>query len=641
MSRLTGGQGGATLVRMWNTIADRRSGAALLGLFIALGLLLLAPGSGPAAGQGQTRHVLAFYYAWYNPNSFGPGKTPFQPPEPYFSSDAATIRRHVNQAKGAGIDGFVQSWYGPNEPHTDGNFQTLLEIAAGSGFKAAVDFEPATFLNSNEERAAALSALLNTHANHPAYLRVDGKPVIFFWANWAYSVDAWAAIRNTADPNRNSIWIAEGGNTEYLSVFDGLHLYNTAWAANPAGVASTWGAETRAATERYGAYKYWVATAMPGFDDRHLGRGEETVYRPRGGGAYYQNSFAAAAASAPDMLIITSFNEWAEGSNIEPSVSFGNLYLDLTAEMAAAYKAGGVPDAPPLNQEEPEPSPTTAEEPAPETETPEPTGPDTGAATGFQEASPSPAPSPTAQADGSIVYEVQAGDTLIGIATRFGVGLEELYAYNELTADSLITVGQGLILGYAEGASTPVPEAPVVPEGVEVREDGALVYRVQEGDTLIGIAVQHDLTLEELYGLNEGLTEESVLTIGQAIVVGERRQPDSVGSSADVPQATETTGATTEAVPATATPSITPSPVPSIPPLSPTRALSQTRASEVAGAGEGAATPAGDGAAPDAGGDAEGANIWSEMLPLAGAIVLLLGLSGGLLLYLGRRGQRP
>lgn len=600
----------------------------LLGLILGLCLLLSKPQARPAAGQGQTGLVLAFYYAWYNPDSFGPGKTPFQPPEPYFSSDTATIQRHVNQAKGAGVDGFVQSWYGPNEPHTNGNFQTLLDIAAASGFKAAVDFEPATFMSSNEERAAALSSLLSTHANHPAYLRVDGKPVIFFWANWAYSVDDWAAIRNAADPNHNSIWIAEGGNTDYLSVFDGLHLYNTAWAANPAGIASTWGAETRAAAERYGAYKYWVATAMPGFDDRHLGRGEETVYRSRSGGAYYQNSFAAAAASSPDMLIITSFNEWAEGSNIEPSVEFGNLYLDLTAQMAAAYKAGGVPDAPPLGQEEPPPA--TEEAPATPAGTAQATASSASVPAAAQEATSAPVPSPTARADGAIVYEVQSGDTLSSIAFRFGVELEELYAYNDLTADSLINVGQPLILGYTEQASTPAPAESAVPEGVEVGEDGALVYRVQEGDTLIGIAVRYDLTIEEIYELNDDLTEESVLSVGQPIVVGQRRQPNSIGSSADVPP-TATTDVASPTVTATATATVTrtPSPVPSIPPLSP------TRSGEVAMTGTDAPTPAGGGAAPEVSEPA--ASIWSDLLPLVAGIVILLGLSGGILVYLGRR----
>ena len=518
-----------------------RPSSCRLVIILLIGLWLLSiasPGIRQASAQGQTDLVLAFYYAWYSPGSFGSGKTPFQPASAYSSADGGTIQRHVGEAQSAGIDGFVQSWYGPQTTNnqTETNFRTLLDIAAGSGFKAAVDFEVGgPFFANNDDRIAALNALLSTHAAHPAYLRVDGKPVIFFWANWLLSVGEWAAIRDAVDPGRASIWIAEGGNTQYLSVFDGLHLYNTAWSASPAQTAASWGSNTRAAAATYGSYKYWVATAMAGFDDRLLGRGDGAVFRDRAEGQYYQTSFGGAAASSPDMLIITSFNEWAEGSQIEPAQEYGNFYLDLTAQLSTAYKGGTLPVIAPPPAAATSPPPTAGTLPAtgstPST-TVQATSPTNISTPPTETPTATPVILPTAQPDGSIVYTIASGDTLLGIADRYDLELADILTYNSLSGGEILSVGRPLIVGYSDLSQDPAI-LPGFPQA-RVLEDGTIIHEVIEGETPGGIAFLYNLPVDELFSLNK-LAAGSFLQIGQELVVGHRPTPTVVVAPSESP----------------------------------------------------------------------------------------------------------
>jgi LysM repeat protein len=496
------------------------------GISSGLGQVNLIDQNSVVRAQGQAGTVLAFYYAWYDPSSFGPGRTLYQPVEKYFSTDPGVIQRHIDQARSSGIDGFVQSWYGPSPNQTESNFRLLLDLASASSFKAAVDFETGSpFYSSNEERISGLRTLLSDHVNHTAYLRVAGKPVIFFWANQLLTVAEWAEIRNQVDPAHESIWIAEGASSDYLSVFDGLHLYNIAWSNSPAITAASWAANTRTAAADLGVFKYWIATAMPGFNDSLLGRGEATIVRNRTSGSYYQTSFSAAAASNPDMLIINSFNEWAEASNIEPSVEFGNQYLELTGQLSTGYKNGSMSSV--IAQVLPTevfsqtilPGATQGPSPTP-TLLPSPT------------MTPTPISSPTADSDGKSIYTVQAGDTLTWIADRFGVELFRLYELNELDSASILTVGQQIILGITgqddRPADDPFP-------GTRTKNDGSVVYTVSEGDSLLGIADRFGLELKELLAFNSTLTDESVLLLGTEITVGHRPVPDETGGSTQLP----------------------------------------------------------------------------------------------------------
>ncbi len=347
-------------------------------LVLTLTLMLVLGGhatplqAAPLAQSSGDPLVLAFYYTWFDENSWTLDQLSDLPAEQYVSRDRGVMGRHIDQAKSAGIDAFLVAWYGPTVENnqTEPNLAALLEEAAARNFKIGILFETdSPFLGGTGAVTGALQHALGVHANHPAFLRVDGRPVIFFWRPTIYGVDSWRAIRAQADPNYGSIWISEGVNTAYLAVFDGHHLYSNTWNP-PADLTATnqkFANQVAAARTQYGAYKFWVATVMPGYNDVRIRPGHGFA-RDREGGAYFERAWQAAIASQPNWIVINSFNEWPEGSYIEPSQAFGGQFLGQAASGSQQFKSGGginvqaaaVPVAPPpLPTATPIPEPTT------------------------------------------------------------------------------------------------------------------------------------------------------------------------------------------------------------------------------------------------------------------------------------------
>jgi LysM repeat protein len=369
---------------------------------------------------------------------------------------------------------------------------------------------------------------------------------------------------------------------------------------------------------------------MPGWDASLIG--SSTAPRDRANGDFYRSTFGGAAASSPDMLIITSFNEWKEGSQLEPSVEYGNFYLQLTAELSAAYKNGSIAAPPPPTQ--PPPPPTadpnitpTATPPPPATATPGPSPtpmPTTR--------TPTPLASPTAQPDGRILYIVQPDDTLINLADQYNVSLQNLYAWNNLLSNSLLSVGQSLIIGYTvlPDGSTPLAGFP----DARVKPDGTIVHVVASGDTLLLIAATYDLTLDELYEIS-GLAEGALLQLGQEVVVGHRPQPETVGGSSEDPalglRVVEVTAIASPIASPTAVPTavFTNTPIPTST-SEPTAVPAQEVAAVEAGGNNGVATAVASTADP--------VQQTSNLLwLLIGAVAVLL-VASGILVFVARRG---
>lgn len=96
----------------------------------------------------------------------------------------------------------------------------------------------------------------------------------------------------------------------------------------------------------------------------------------------------------------------------------------------------------------------------------------------------------------STSYTVQAGDTLSGIASKFGTTYQELARINNISNPNLIYVGQV----------------------IKVNGVSSNTYIVQKGDTLSEIAQKYNTTVSELASKN-GIADINKIYIGQVLTI--------------------------------------------------------------------------------------------------------------------------
>ncbi|VDN21378.1 unnamed protein product [Gongylonema pulchrum] len=74
----------------------------------------------------------------------------------------------------------------------------------------------------------------------------------------------------------------------------------------------------------------FIPSVAPGYDDRRVRPWNAINYRGRKNGQYYSEMFEMAHAARAKIITITSFNEWHEGTQIEPAVPFTDSNTNFT-----------------------------------------------------------------------------------------------------------------------------------------------------------------------------------------------------------------------------------------------------------------------------------------------------------------------
>ena len=160
--------------------------------------------------------------------------------------------------------------------------------------------------------------------------------------------------------------------------------------------------------------------------------------------------------------------------------------------------------------------------------------------TSTTEATPEPTPEATSETAATATlpdsHTVQPGETLTGIARRYGIPAATLKALNNLGDADYIVVGQKLILSVAEvqEQATPTPTATSSAETEATAESTATEaatespadsttpipssHTVQAGETLTGIARSYGLSPAALQALN-GIRDENAIYVGQVLAL--------------------------------------------------------------------------------------------------------------------------
>jgi glycoprotein endo-alpha-1,2-mannosidase len=287
-----------------------RRAAVIMGVCLAL----LAADTSPARQvpvEIVPPRISIFYYAWYGtPARDGAwqhwGQGAYVPPGAigstfypsrgaYSSADPSVVRSQMREIAGAGIDSVVVSWWGPGSVE-DARLRPVAAAAAAAGRGVSLHVEPW----AGRSPAAVVDALqdIRSLGIHDVYVYDSTREPDDEWRAALGRLDGMRVFAHTSMPGR----ALKGG-------FDGLYTYDV--LVNDGNAFGRMCASAR---------QLGLACAPsvgPGFDaTRATG---ETRVRKRRNGRFYDHMWSSAIRARPDVVTITSYNEWHEGTQIEPS----------------------------------------------------------------------------------------------------------------------------------------------------------------------------------------------------------------------------------------------------------------------------------------------------------------------------------
>jgi glycoprotein endo-alpha-1,2-mannosidase len=260
--------------------------------------------------NARAGRVAIFYYPWYStPRRDGVSahwyveregtsllSTRYFPGRGlYSSSNPAVVEAQMREIRAAGVDTVIVSWWGFGSREAE-RLPLVLDAARTDGLQVAVHIEP--YAGRTPAGTASDIQQLEPLGITDFYVYDADRDDPAAWAEALTPLEGVRIFGHTTLVGRAK---AAG--------FDGLYTYDV----------GTWTGSTfaRICTQAHAVGLLCAPSVGPGYDAR-LATGDPLV-RTRSDGASYDRMWRRAIRARADLVTITSYNEWQEGTQIEPA----------------------------------------------------------------------------------------------------------------------------------------------------------------------------------------------------------------------------------------------------------------------------------------------------------------------------------
>jgi hypothetical protein len=339
-----------------------------LFVLLTISCLVLANTQAKCA-ESPKRFIMAHYMPWFQAKPYSPAwgwhwtMNHFNPDQsggnrkniashyyptigPYDSGDPDVLKCQVMLMKLSGIDGVIVDWYGRDNYYdyaqSNENTQKLLAVMDEAGMKFAVCYEDHTVQTEIDGNLFTASDAvkhgqdLMSWANKsmfesPGYLKIDKRPILLSFGNPYYKDSQWNQIFSVLP--RKPLYFTEAGllaQTAALGAFD--------WPHPSGGTASA----LQQQSDFYANAKRWpmfIAAAYPRFNDIYKDAGVGASYGSieDRNGTTFRDTLATALKSNAVIVQLVTWNDWCEGTQIEPSLEFGYRDLQTVQNLRKKY----------------------------------------------------------------------------------------------------------------------------------------------------------------------------------------------------------------------------------------------------------------------------------------------------------------